>query len=89
MVFGNITNNNNEVVVVGDAVGEVGERFGSGGVVFFEEFFGAGFVIGEGVESVLSSIFAFGGVVDSDVLMAGFFKSGLFGGGDTWSVGAV
>lgn len=72
-----------------DAVGEVGEGFRGGGVVLFKEFFSARFVVGEGVERVLFSIFASGSIVDVDVLITDFLEGGLFGGSDAWRIGAV
>ena len=60
-----------------------------GAVFFFEEFFGAGFGIGEIVKGVLFDVFAGGGVVDIDGGVAFFFEGGLFGTSGTWCVGAI
>ena len=58
-------------------------------VFFFEKFFGAGFGIGGGVESVLVGVGAGRGVVGIDGLVVVFFEGGFFGGGEARSFGAV
>ena len=58
-------------------------------VFFFEELFGTGFVVGSGVESVLVGVGAGRGVASGNVLIAVFGESGLFGGSEARSFGAI
>ena len=49
---GGATDNDDEIVVCGDAGGEVGGGLGGLRVFAFEELLGTGFGVGEGVEGV-------------------------------------
>lgn len=84
-----IAEDEDEVAFGGDADGEFGGWFGDSVVFFFEEFFGAGFAIGEVVESVLFGVFVGRGIIDVDIVVIILLKGGLFGGGEAGSVGAV
>ena len=83
-----VAENEDEVVTFGDAGGEF---FGwlRLAVFGFKGLFGAGFIIGECVEGVFLSVFALGGVVDTNIVIAFFFHGCLFGTGEAGGFGAV
>lgn len=78
-----------EVIVGGDAGGEFGGGFGFDAVSGFECLFGPWFVVGEVVEGIFVGIFAFGGVVDCNIGVAVVFEGLLLGAGEAGSLGTV
>jgi len=86
---GGAAENEDEVVIGGDASGELCGGFGGGVVFVFKELLAAGFFGGKSVESILIRVFAGGGVVCVDI---GVFVGGevrLFGGSEARSIGTV